>query len=663
MKNTMIVAPQSFVGAHAVKMLEAIECLQEYRVFFFKNQEKMCEISDENALSNYRSIIRKLDECGVERRELPVYGFDELFYMMKSESFRAFFDDGGKTVLISPTDSSYYIGFDANCQKYDGELSYISKVANNVIIPTPILFKNVHTNPKSLYQSLDTDTFEIDPSDDEYHFTLDGREFGGRIPDGSAESGASGFTFTDTYNHRIKIWHSEKNTIWKFIIHKINKMIIAPDPKNISFPKALVYNSHNVPVGVVMENFVGTMCKDCNYYSTILKNPVKCVRSVMQNLVSSEMFSLIHSDFYHNLMFSDEEAFIIDVEGCQYGQYPFSSYAEKNDNGMPGIYCNHSHFLGTTMLSYWAAYMSVCAFMPPLDPDVRENSMLEFSDMEGCNYVRDSFAVRLLKFSPLLTSAIKIQYNRMLPLHPMRYYQILNGIINNTEDNNLFTDIESYIEEIGIDLSKNGIPENKKDEPSTRIVNGDIEFVDPRDTDTPDFAGTDKPDPRDTDISDPADTDTPDYVPSDNTVKAPSNQAKRPDADILQGSDELEITEGPKPIIVVEDKTPVISSKPETQKPNPQKKSFKESIVQLWIHIIYLLFNERITVDAYNSVFNNGINVVNGKNEQETKERKAYIVIKQQKLWKKPLRATLIAVAISALMLIIAHMIKLPPPQ
>ena len=657
MKETMIVAPQTFVGAYAKRMLGTIDCLSDYKVFFFENQEKMCEIADENALSNYHAIINKLEENRVEYQELPVYGFDELFYMMKSEAFRRLFDDGGKSILISPTDSSYYIGFDANCQNYDGELSYVSKVANGVIISMPIPFRNWHNNPRSLYQSLDTDTYEIDPSDDEYHFSIDGKQFEGHIPSGSDESGASGFTFTDTYNHRIKIWHPDKNTIWKFVIDKIKRMINAPDPKNISFPKALVYNSSNIPVGVVMENFVGTMCKDCNYYSTVLKNPVKCVRSIMQNLISSEMFSLIHSDFYHNLMFNDDEAFLIDVEGCQYGQFPFSSYAEKNYNGMPETFSNPSHFMGTVMLSYWAAYMSVCAFMSPLDPDNCENSMLEFSDVAGCSSVKNTFAVRLSRHSALLTKAIKIQYNSMLPLHPMRYYIILNDIINNSEDNMLFSDIDKYVKEIGIDLSKKSSQDGTNAEPPTRIVNNTIDAVDPRDTDTPDVDDTVNQDPRD--------TDTPDYdaVSEDDSEKKPSDEQKNPDTgreNENTADDNVDVTTGEDPIKVVEDNTHNLHPEPKKKEKNKPRKTLKESITQLWIHIIYSLFNERITWDAYNNVFNHGINVVNGENERELKERRGYLVIKEEKLWKKPLLATIIAVAISVLMLVIAFMIKLP---
>ena len=658
MKKTIIVTPQSFLGMHAESTLEIIRMLTQYRVYFFKDQKAMCEISSQEALNNYYKIISCLEKCNVEYRVLPVFGFDELFYMLKSPSFCKFFDDGGKVLHLTPTDNAYAIGLSANVIGFTGTLMRYSRYANDVVFFSEFNYRNMQEAHKWKLAGLDLEEVVRDAKDKSYHFELNGKNYRGTVPDiKSSASGITGYTFTDEFNNRIKIW-MPNIPIQEYFIVKIKKMIKAPHPDNVSFPKALVYNSSDVPIGFVMDNFKGESVSH-NEYSIKLEHPVKSVSSIMRNLVASEMFSLIHSDFFHNMLFYEDEAYLIDVEGCQYGRFPITSRETETNNGIPHKYESSCRYWSTCPLSYWAAYMSVSAFFIPcydgIDKDYDgTKDFLVFTEDSQYFGLNDSFLQKIKSVSPILEKALLLQYYNIIPLHPMRYYYILMSIMEGKNVNQLFDDIMKYVDEIGIDISKTiKIVQNNAKLSDTVVYPAHSAKKAGAEKQNQEYDRTYDPD----NYVEDGDATVPEKPEEKNTPEVErkrviSDKPKRKQKERLSDSYQP-IPLGPEkgPIHIIEEEQ-VNERKFKPEKTKAPRRNLKEVIHDLWIHIIYSLFYEQITEEDYNSV--HGFNIVSSDDTQKDKEQRAYTVIKKKKLWKRPLIAAIGTILLSAGMLLIA---------
>lgn len=427
MYKPFIVTPQSFLSRSYNRFMEIIPYLntgeEKYKVFFFCKPKEFAEII--GAQSNYTSIISALDKNNVEHSELPVYGFDELFYLLyTNDRFKELLGYNGE-IYCSPTNASYYISVSAGTIGYNGKLKFVLNFNSYTgkIFFKDSEYKKLAKNPRWSLVGVDKTKIQYAQLADysECYYTVDGKEYC-EIPlkrEDCSDKGTQAYSYVSKKSGlRLKFWDYPK-FYYQFQIYKIEKMINDPSPEGMAIPKALIYSKNNIVIGIAMENFNGVEVKFENY-SQLLSSPLKFMESLMNGLVNAEAYSYIHRDFHHNILFDDFEyqAHIIDLDSVQYANYPPTAQAAENRSCLPAKYTIKGSYYSTVELSYWATIMAISSVIIP-NPR-RGVCIIEKGAEEGFYQLNRERFKELKEKAPHIAEVALWQYDNCFPCHPMR---------------------------------------------------------------------------------------------------------------------------------------------------------------------------------------------------------------------------------------------------
>lgn len=446
-----IVTPQSFISHSFEKLIKIIPYLNrgpiKFKVFFFCNAAAFAKLI--GAEENYNTIIKTLKENNIEYSELPVYGFDELFCLLsRSERFKREIGYDA-TIYCSPTNASYYISVSAATVGFEGELKFLlnfNEYTGRIFFKDSD-YKKLADNPRWSMAGIDKTQIEYLKTADysECHYTIDGKAYN-EVPlsrDKCTDKGSQGYSYVSRKSgYRLKFWDYPK-TYYGFQIDKIKRMIANPSPKNIAVPKAIIYSKNDIAVGVAMENFNGVEIP-FEKYSQLLNSPLKFMKSLMTGLINAEAFSYIHRDFHHNILFDDDgyQAHIIDLDSVQYANYPPTAQSAENRSCLPAKYTIRGRYYSTIELSYWAAIMTISAVILP-NPK-RGICIIDAGEEAGTYKINKERYNELRKKAPHIADMALWQYDDCFPCHPMRLLEAIKRDNNKLEFKSVFSNLDIY---------------------------------------------------------------------------------------------------------------------------------------------------------------------------------------------------------------------------
>lgn len=451
MNKPLIVTPQSLLSKSYNRFMEIIPYLNNntstFKVFFFMNFREFARLI--HAEEHYNAVINALKQYNIEYSELPVFGFDEFFYLLsKSEKFKKQIGYGGE-IYCAPTNASYYISVSAGVVGYQGKLKFF---LNFNTYTGKVFFK------QSEYQALSKDPrwslAGIDKTKVEYakiadysecHYTINGKTYY-EVPltrDECSDKGTQAFTYKSKKSgYRLKFWYFP-NTYYAFQIDKIKRMIADPSPEGIAAPKAIVYSKNDIPIGIAMENYNGVEIP-FEDYSQLLNSPLKYMESLMKMVTVAEAYSYIHRDFFHNILFGYDgyQAHIIDLDSVQYANYPPTAEAADNTSGLPAKYTIQGRYYSTVELSYWAAMMCISSVIVP-NPR-RGVCVIEKGKQQGVYKLNAERYEELKSKAPHIAEMALWQYNYCFPWHPLRWLEAVKRDSEKQEFVSVFSNIKSY---------------------------------------------------------------------------------------------------------------------------------------------------------------------------------------------------------------------------
>lgn len=448
-----IVTPQSFLSNSFERFIEIIPYLNrgpiKFKVFFFCNAKAFAKLI--GAEENYNTIVRTLKENNIEYSELPVYGFDELFCLLqRSAIFKSEIGYDG-TIYCSPTNASYYISVSAGTVGFDGELKFF---LNFNSYTGKIFFKEsnhqrLSDNPRWSMAGIDKTQIEYSKTADysECHYTIDGKAYN-EVPlsrDKCSDKGSQGYSYVSRKSgYRLKFWDYPK-TYYGFQIDKIERMIANPSPKNLAVPKAIIYSKNDIAIGVAMENFNGVSIP-FEKFSQLLNSPLRFMTSLMTGLINAEAFSYIHRDFHHNIIFDDDgyQAYIIDLDSVQYANFPPTAQSAENRSCLPAKYTIRGRYYSTVELSYWAAIMAISSVIVP---NPRRGTCIIDAGAEKGNYkINKDRYTELHRKAPHIADMALWQYDDCFPCHPMRILEAVKRDENGDEFESVLSNIYVYFD-------------------------------------------------------------------------------------------------------------------------------------------------------------------------------------------------------------------------
>ncbi|WP_294837022.1 hypothetical protein [Eubacterium sp.] len=452
--NPYIVTPQSFLSNSFERFIEIIPYLNrgpiKFKVFFFYNVAAFAKLI--GAEENYNKIVRALKENNIEYSELPVYGFDELFFLLsRSEMFKKEIGYDG-IIYCSPTNASYYISVSAGTVGFDGVLKFFLNFNNYTgrIFFKESDYKKLAYNPRWSLAGIDKTQVEYITTADysECHYTLDDKTYV-EVPlsrdDKGIDKGSQGYSYVSRKSgYRLKFWDYPK-TYYTFEIDKIKRMLSGPSPKNLAVPKAIIYSKNEIAIGVVMENYSGVSIP-FEKFSQLLKSPLRFMSSLMTGLINAEAFSYIHRDFHHNIIFDDDgyQAYIIDLDSVQYANFPPTAQSAENRSCLPAKYTIRGRYYSTVELSYWAAIMAISSVIVP-NPR-RGTCIIDASTEKGNYKINKDRYTELHKKAPHIADMALWQYNDCFPCHPMRILEAIKRDENGDEFESVLSNIYVYFD-------------------------------------------------------------------------------------------------------------------------------------------------------------------------------------------------------------------------
>lgn len=473
-----IVTPQSFISRSFERFIEIIPHLNrgpiKFKVFFFCNAKAFAKLI--GAEENYNTIIKTLKENNIDYSELPVYGFDEFFYLLqRSAKFKKEIGYDG-TIYCSPTNASYYISVSAATVGFNGDLKFF---LNFNEYTGRIFFKDsdylqLAANARFSMAGIDKTQVEYLKTADysECHYTIDGKQYS-EIPlskDICSDKGSQGYSYVSRKSgYRLKFWDYPR-TYYRFQIKKIKKMIANPSPKNIAVPKAIIYSKNEIAIGVVMENFNGVEIP-FEKYSQLLNSPLKFMKSLMEGLINAEAFSYLHRDFHHNILFDDDgyKAYIIDLDSVQYMNYPPTAQSAENRSCLPAKYTIRGRYYSTVELSYWAAIMAIAAVIFP-NPR-RGVCIIDAGEETGTYKINKERYTELHRKAPHIADMALWQYDDCFPCHPMRILEAVKRDENGDEFKSVLSNLYVYFDK---ELPTQPYNQKGKDYEEPDVFRGDM---------------------------------------------------------------------------------------------------------------------------------------------------------------------------------------------
>lgn len=637
MKRPYIVTPQSFLAGSFEKFLDIIPHLNEgsikFKVFFFCNAAAFAKLI--GAEENYNTIVRTLKENNIEYSELPVYGFDEFFYLLqRSAIFKSEIGYDG-TIYCSPTNASYYISVSAGTVGFDGELKFFLNFNSYTgkIFFKESDYKRLADNPRWSMAGIDKTQIEYSKTADysECHYTIDGKAYN-EVPlsrDKCTDKGSQGYSYVSRKSgYRLKFWDYPK-TYYGFQIDKIKRMIANPSPKNLAVPKAIIYSKNDIAIGVVMENFSGVSIP-FEKYTQFLNSPLKFMKSLMEGLINAEAFSYIHRDFHHNILFDDNnyQAYIIDLDSVQYANFPPTAQSAENRSCLPAKYTIRGRYYSTVELSYWSAMMTISSVILP---NPRRGTCIIDAGAEKGNYkINKERYDELHKKAPHIADMALWQYDDCFPCHPMRILEAVKRDESRVEFKSVFSNLYVYFDKEVPDQTYNKNNTGKGyEEPDA--FRGDYVHI-TQETNKYSDAGTKE------------------YIRSnentpnehDGTKVYQNIYAKEKDTvthSFPEKTGKKSANDNPVPIVSSEDKKP--------------KKSLLDN---KYVATLYKWFKIIVVKLFAKSLGTTSIAIDTAIPEEEMYE-KQYKILINNKLWKKPLIASIVIIGITIGLLIVSSLL------
>lgn len=453
MKKPLIVTPQSLFANSNKRFLEIIPHLKEYNVILLCGIEATAVLA--NSKENYDKIITSLRNNNISYLEVPAYGFEEFFWLLKYDMFKKRIGYKGE-LYFSPTNASYYISACAGLLNYEGKLKFF---VNYNDITQRVLFRELDYKalmnskpPKWSLAGVDSMKIEFKNADrSECHYTINGKTYTEPVksPDECPDNdkGSQAYTYVSKQSgYRLKFWQNP-SYYYAFLIDKLNHIINSPAPRNVSTPKAIIYAKNGVAIGVAMENFVNVVEVPFEKYSIKLPNAGDCIYSLMNLLALSEAYSFIHRDVHHNILFGNKQAYIIDMDTTQYGNFPASAMSAENLSGLPGRYYTKGVYFSTVELSFWAAMLSISAFVEP-NPQYGR-CILDFAEDKNsdCFVLNEERMRELREKAPHVAEAISVQYDAqyLFPCHPLRLAEAIRKDKDHVAFKSVFNNITQFL--------------------------------------------------------------------------------------------------------------------------------------------------------------------------------------------------------------------------
>lgn len=456
---------------------------ERYKVFFFCKPKEFAEII--GAKSNYTALINLLNENNIEHSELPVYGFDELFYLLSAnDEFKELLDYNGE-IYCSPTNASYYISVSAGTIGYNGKLKFVLNFNSYTgkIFFKDSEYKNLAKNPRWSLAGVDTTEVQYTKIADysECYYTVNGKKYC-EIPlkrENCSDKGTQAYTYVSKKSGlRLKFWDYPK-FYYQFQIDKIEKMINDPSPKGMAIPLALIYSKNNIAIGIAMENFNGVEVK-FEDYSQLLSLPLRFMESLIKGLVNAEAYSYIHRDFFHNILFDDDnyQAHIIDLDSVQYANYPPTAESLENRSCLPDKYAIKGRYYSTVELSYWATIMAISSVIIPSPR--RGVCIIEKGAKRGLYKLNRERYEELKKKAPHIADVALWQYDNCFPCHPMRLLEAVKRDFQNLDFKSVLLNVKQFL----VDSDSNhgeynySVEETTYDQRSSDKYRGDYVYKD-----------------------------------------------------------------------------------------------------------------------------------------------------------------------------------------
>lgn len=621
-----IVTPQSFVANSFEKFIEIIPFLNKgpikFKVFFFCNAKAFAKLI--GAEENYNTIIKTLKENNIEYSELPVYGFDELFCLLsRSEKFKI--EIGyEKELYFSPTNASYYISVSAGTVGFDGELKFFLNFNSYTgkIFFKESNHKRLSDNPRWSMAGIDKTQIEYLKTADysECHYTVDGKAYN-EVPlsrDMCNDKGSQGYSYVSRKSgYKLKFWDYPK-TYYGFQIDKIKRMIANLSPKNLAVPKAIIYSKNDIAIGVAMENFNGVEIP-FEKYSQLLNSPLKFMKSLMTGLINAEAFSYIHRDFHHNILFDDDgyQAYIIDLDSVQYANYPPTAQSAENRSCLPAKYTIRGRYYSTVELSYWGMMMVVSAMITP-NPR-RGTCIIDAGEEKGTYKINKERYTELHKKAPHIADMALWQYDDCFPCHPMRILEAVKRDESRVEFKSVFSNLYIYFDK----EVPNQTHSKSYEEPD--VFRGDYVYEIPQGKNGYSGGGTKE------------------YAASNENDDGTKVYQNVKEKDTVTYS--LPKKSGTKCETKNDNAVSIVSSEDKKQKKSLLDNKYVAALYKWFKIIVVKLFAKSLGTTS--------IAIYTAIPEEELYE-KQYKIFISKKLWKKPLIASVVMIAISVALLVLS---------
>lgn len=347
----------------------------------------------------------------------------------------------------------------------------------------------------------------------------------------------------------------------------------------------------------------------------------------MTGLINAEAFSYIHRDFHHNILFDDHnyQAYIIDLDSVQYANYPPTAQSAENRSCLPAKYTIRGRYYSTVELSYWAGMMAIASIILP-NPR-RGTCIIDAGEEKGTYKINKERYTELHKKAPHIADMAVWQYDDCFPCHPMRILEAVERDESRVEFKSVFSNLYVYFDK----EVPNQTHSKSYEEPD--VFRGDYVYEIPQGKNgysgggTKEFAASNENAPNEYDdvtkvyqnvkekdtvtYSLPKKSGTKSETKNDNAVSIVSSEDKKPKKSLLDNKYVALIIKWFKIIVVT---------------------IFKKSIGTISVSVDTDLPQEELYEDQYKILINN-------------------------KLWKKPLIASIVIIGITVGLLIVSSLL------
>lgn len=361
MENTLLLL-QSLTGKPFEMLNRALPEMKGTRFLLFQNFQESADAA--GCGENYRAFTDRLNQLSIPTETLPEYSLDEFLFNHRAKGFEE------KPLYLTHVPFFSLITASNEVLGYNGEL-FLYNMSPMMEASRMAPYKNAfHCKRSAGERALDNSPVNYSHVVGSIcHFSVDGVTYQQVLKGRSAvkDAGAEGYTMLCEENpsYRVKIWDCASRT--RSDLEKIEKMFrLSQGCPYVCLPLAFVYNDHDHPIGIVMNEFKGGELIPFRKWRE-LECPLIYVKQLLVGLIWMEANSLLHRDFNHNILVNQAEKAlcIIDTDSIQFGNYRASSYSNLDKNGLPMEYEKYSNnaFFNTVEISYSALAILLSIFV------------------------------------------------------------------------------------------------------------------------------------------------------------------------------------------------------------------------------------------------------------------------------------------------------------